>query len=233
MTHEDIYRKFMIEYDKANISTSYPSLTKYEIATVLDKAYLALIAQKVTGANFRKSTFEADVKSIEDMRPLIIRLSASKSSKVSSVVNNEYVYDIPEGILYILEGYISTSTKGIYTAPLLAHAIAQKYKASPTNQPWLQSPIMYVENDKLYLLTDILQYPDPNKEMYDQISLLAIKQPNKFVDMLMSDINESDKMFELNDSMAEELINLAIIMSLEIVESSRLNNKISTSQLES
>ena len=69
--------------------------------------------------------------------------------------------------------------------------------------------------------------------MYDQISLLAIKQPNKFVDMLMSDINESDKMFELNDSMAEELINLAIIMSLEIVESSRLNNKISTSQLES
>lgn len=69
--------------------------------------------------------------------------------------------------------------------------------------------------------------------MYDQISLLVIKQPNKFVDMLMSDINESDKMFELNDSMAEELINLAIIMSLEIVESSRLNNKISTSQLES
>ena len=69
--------------------------------------------------------------------------------------------------------------------------------------------------------------------MYDQISLLAIKQPNKFVDMLMSDINESDKMFQLNDSMAEELITLAIIMSLEIVESSRLNNKISTSQLES
>ena len=44
MTHKDIYTKFMIEYDKAGASTSYPSLTEYEVATVLDKAYNALIA---------------------------------------------------------------------------------------------------------------------------------------------------------------------------------------------
>ena len=69
--------------------------------------------------------------------------------------------------------------------------------------------------------------------MYDQISLLAIKQPNKFVDMLMSDINESDKMFELNDSMAEELINLAIILSAEIVESQRSQTKVQLRPLES
>ena len=47
MTHNDIYTKFMIEYDKANITSSYPSLTEYEIATILDKAYLAIIAQKL------------------------------------------------------------------------------------------------------------------------------------------------------------------------------------------
>lgn len=39
----------MIEYDKENVTSSYPSLTTYEIATILDKAYLALIAQKLTG----------------------------------------------------------------------------------------------------------------------------------------------------------------------------------------
>ena len=54
MTHSDIYTKFMIEYDKANITSSYPSLTKYEVATILDKAYLALIAQKYTGNNPRR-----------------------------------------------------------------------------------------------------------------------------------------------------------------------------------
>ena len=60
MTHSDIYTKFMIEYDKANITSSYPSLTKYEVATILDKAYLALIAQKYTGNNPRRSAFESD-----------------------------------------------------------------------------------------------------------------------------------------------------------------------------
>jgi hypothetical protein len=53
MTHADIYKKFMIEYDKANIASSYPSLTPYEVATILDKAYLALIARKMTGNNPR------------------------------------------------------------------------------------------------------------------------------------------------------------------------------------
>jgi len=51
--HKDIYTKYMIEYDKANITSSYPSFTPYEIATILNKAYLALIAQKVTGNNLR------------------------------------------------------------------------------------------------------------------------------------------------------------------------------------
>nr|UVM91857.1 MAG: hypothetical protein [Bacteriophage sp.] len=57
----------MIEYDKANITSSYPSLTKYEVATILDKAYLSLIAQKYTGNNPRKSAFESDMKATEDL----------------------------------------------------------------------------------------------------------------------------------------------------------------------
>lgn len=71
MTYSDIYTKFLIEYDKQNITSSYPSLTVYEIATILDKAYLALIAQKLTGNNPRRAPFEIDIKAIEDLRPLI------------------------------------------------------------------------------------------------------------------------------------------------------------------
>ena len=42
MTHGKVYEKFLIEYDKDNVTSSYPSLTKKEQATILDKAYLAL-----------------------------------------------------------------------------------------------------------------------------------------------------------------------------------------------
>jgi hypothetical protein len=44
MTQNDIYTRFMIEYDKANVTSSYPSLTPIEIAIILNKAYLALMA---------------------------------------------------------------------------------------------------------------------------------------------------------------------------------------------
>ena len=47
------------------------------------------------------------------------------------------------------------------------------------------------------------------------------------------DYDFGNTQFELSDEMAEELINLAIIMSTEIVESSRLTSKINTRPLES
>lgn len=94
MTHKDIYIKFMIEYDKANVTSSYPSLTEYEVATVLDKAYNALIAQKVTGNNVRRAPLESDIKSIEDLQPLI--WSTSKDLTYKRNVNIAYC-SIPSG----------------------------------------------------------------------------------------------------------------------------------------
>ena len=90
MTHKDIYTKFMIEYDKANVTSSYPSLTEYEIATVLDKAYNALIAQKITGNNIRRVTFEGDLKAVTDLQPLVVNstLTGGQSN------GNVYRYDL-------------------------------------------------------------------------------------------------------------------------------------------
>ena len=71
MTYNDIYKNFLIEYDKADVSSSYPSLTEKEIAAILDKAMYALIAQKVTGNNPRKVALDMDSKAMADIAPLI------------------------------------------------------------------------------------------------------------------------------------------------------------------
>ena len=63
-----------------------------------------------------------------------------------------------------------------------------------------------------------------------------IKRPAKFAigqGLSVNDYDFGQTKFELSDSMAEELINLAIIMSTEIVESSRLATKANTRPLES
>lgn len=106
MTYKDVYNKFMIEYDKADISSSYPSLTKYEVATLLDKAMLALIAQKVTGNNPRKQVLDLDMKGVADLRWLTKTLECHPSFFEYGLYENELVINTQElddnSVLYIL-----------------------------------------------------------------------------------------------------------------------------------
>lgn len=242
MTHSDIYTKFMIEYDKANITSSYPSLTKYEVATILDKAYLALIAQKYTGNNPRKSAFESDMKATEDLQPLINKFTAigSLSGDNSYTFNTHTVDNL---VLYIIDGRIEI--KGSITSHddndhvyenivFVSHDIAKKFRATKTNLPWVEQPVGCIENN------NVIIYVDPMDVQYNGAQSKAeftyIKRPAKFAvgqGLSVNDYDFGQTKFELSDSMAEELINLAIIMSTEIVESSRLTTKANTRPLES
>ena len=114
MTHKDIYTKFMIEYDKANVTSSYPSLTEYEVATVLDKAYNALIAQKITGNNVRRSALETDIKSISDLQPLIAHahpVFQDFDASGDEVAINIATLNLPQNFLYFVQMYLIQKTK--------------------------------------------------------------------------------------------------------------------------
>lgn len=113
MTHGDIKTKFLIEYDKADITSSYPSLTDYEIATILDKAYLALIAQKVTGNNPRQAGFESDNKAIADIQPLIVTHELG-SFITSRFVENDVEYPVPANMLYFIQARMNVGFKHPY-----------------------------------------------------------------------------------------------------------------------
>lgn len=125
MTHNDIYTKFMIEYDKANVTSSYPSLTKYEIATILNKAYLALIAQKITGNNPRRAPFEADTKAISDIQELITFDKLHPMGQHDSV-DNSMVYNLAgcdDGFLYYVSGMVYL-TGQLNPVTLVSHEVA-------------------------------------------------------------------------------------------------------------
>jgi hypothetical protein len=96
----------MIEYDKADVTSSYPSLTEYETAVLLDKAYLALIAQKFTGNNTRRVAFEGDIKVIEDLRPLVTEYKDVVGRIQVGPITNELVGNLPEDMLYYVDAYV-------------------------------------------------------------------------------------------------------------------------------
>ena len=236
MTHGDIYTKFMIEYDKAGEATSYPSLTKYEIATLLDKAYLAIIAQKLVGNNVRKSGFESDVKAIEDIRPLVTtkRITDIVTAE-DDAIKNAVQFKISSNLLYYITSkarykIIQSDQSIIYPidiVKLINHDQAQNFVSTSTNIPWIKNPVGYLENTIFTILFDNYLSSNQTFKTIDKLILTYIQTPIKFVN------DTDDKVFELSDSMAEELINLAISFALETVESPRLSSKLQTRQLES
>lgn len=223
MTYKDIHKKYMIEYDKENVTSSYPSLTTYEIATILDKAYLALIAQKLTG-NQQRVSFEGDIKAIEDVRNLIASKKISKSN-TTLPIDNAVTYKLSD-ILYFLTALVLIDGK-LVTTNLVNHEIAKNFMHTATNRPWIKNSVCYIEGDNLIVL-----YDDYSHKNVGDLQLTYIKQPDKFVDHINGKTFD-DTQFELNDTMVEELISLAIIMSLETVESPRLQTKLNTKALES
>lgn len=300
MKHNDIYVKFMIEYDKANVTSSYPSLTEYEVATVLDKAYNALIAQKVTGNNVRRSTFESDVKAIADLAPLTT--NENRTLVIApEVASNVSCATKPEDMLYFLQANMAYKMTEVNTnkedyhkyedgneneiivsqdptkphpfdrvitrklpVKLVNHEIAQKFFSSAFNMPWIKEPVCYLEEDKIYVVYDPLDIPLNTGSSYDNgqgtyrpggLDVFYIKKPNLFVkdlNHIKNDLHcstcsyfmyenpgtnyeeEVERLytFECNDTVAEELISLAVAFALENVESARLNSKLNMRGLE-
>lgn len=217
MTYKELYTKFQIEYDKTNLS-SYPSLTTEEACAMLDKAYLAIIAQKVTGNNPRKSYLEADIKSISDLQELIQVYVPEETLYQYSEASNVKNTSLPEGFLYYVAAFSKTED-GATPMQIVNHATAKRFFVGPHNKPYIKTPICYIHNNHLFVVYD----PD---EPVSNIHLTYIKQPESFSS------NTTSETLTCSDTVAEEIISLAVIFALESVESTRLNSKLNTKGLE-
>ena len=231
MTYNDVYKKFMIEYDKADISSSYPSLTIYEVATILDKALLALIAQKVSGNNARKTVLDQDIKSSSDIQKLLTTSSITGSGNITDGdFLNEKLISMPPDLLYLIKTYIKYSNYS-KVAQVTSQIYADKYRVTSSNKPWLKNPFCFLEDDKIHILEDY------GIEDYINGSFVAvpyyIKRPNMFSDAKDKalSINSSEQL-PLSDAACEELISLAIIYAWKTVESPRISTEIQTKPLE-
>ena len=238
MTYNDIYKKFLIEYDKADVSSSYPSLTNEEIAAILNKAMYALIAQKVTGNNPRKVALDMDSKAMSDIAPLIKYFNTNylTSSDSESLVtaNNELLFKFGDTGTprYLLDGIIEYNDSNKEVVNLTTSLISDKFKETIHNKPWIKQPIMYIQSsnsndgDKvIHVLVDSRHIDKEN--LNPQLYIRGVYMPSEFT------VNQnSDEIFLLSDTVCEELINLAVIFACRNVQDPRLTTVVQTKSLE-
>jgi len=102
-------------------------------------------------------------------------------------------------------------------------------KQTSSNIPWVKNPVGYLEDNMLYILYDAM-YNIVSTNNTDVI-LTYIKKPNKFSGNVVprpgDTFNISDvTQFECSETMANELVNMAVVIATEVGESPRLNKTI-------
>lgn len=238
MTYNDIYKKFLIEYDKADVSSSYPSLTNEEIAAILNKAMYALIAQKVTGNNPRKVALDMDSKAMSDIAPLIKYFNtnylASGDSESLVTANNELLFEFGDTGTprYLLDGIIEYNDSDKEVVNLTTSLISDKFKETIHNKPWIKQPIMYIQSSNsnngdevIHVFVDSRHIDKEN--LNPQLYIRGVYMPSEF------EVNQnSNEIFLLSDTVCEELINLAVIFACRNVQDPRLTTVVQTKSLE-
>lgn len=238
MTYNDIYKKFLIEYDKADVSSSYPSLTNEEIAAILNKAMHALIAQKVTGNNPRKVALDMDSKAMSDIAPLIkyfdTNYLTSGDSESLVTANNELLFKFGDTGTprYLLDGIIKYNDSDKEVVNLTTSLISDKFKETIHNKPWIKQPIMYIQSSNLndgdeviHVFVDSIHIDKEN--LNPQLYIRGVYMPSEF------EVNQnSNEIFLLSDTVCEELINLAVIFACRNVQDPRLTTVVQTKSLE-
>ena len=228
MTYNDIYKKFLIEYDKADVTSSYPSLTKEEVVQILNKAYGALIAQKFIGRDSRNVGFEGDVKTITDLKNLVTFYETDLYD--SAYIQNVVLATLPTDFLYFVQALIKGNVHEYLPARLVNHQTAEKFFVTEHNFPWVKTPVCYLEDQNIYIVKDPVVIGDAFESYQNGLRLTYIKSPIKFDS---TNISNSSTEFECSNQMADELVSLAVIFALENIESSRLNSKINIRGIES
>lgn len=91
--------------------------------------------------------------------------------------------------------------------------------------PWINNPVVYIENSRIHVLYDYYKYIDSEFELIETFVIV----PDSFV----RNVYNTESKFECSDNVVEEVVNQAILFAAETVESQRLQTKSNILSLES
>ena len=108
------------------------------------------------------------------------------------------------------------------TIKLIDHADATKFKKTYNNNPWIEEPVAVIEDNTLYIYYDYLAMSSDNY----YVDITYVKFPTKIENL------PADGMSEIPEYMQFEVINRAVELALEDIESKRIQTKSQLNQID-
>ena len=225
MTRNELHTAFKVEMDKNSVNMAYggcPAFIDSEIDYWINKGYYNLLMQKFTGGTSNEVKFEGDVKRIADFDRLIktdknVSLTKDNTTNcayLSNLLNRNYDN---RGRMFYVSSVLSWGDNKA-TVKLLDHTQIKNFIKTYNNNPWIENPVGVIEDNTLKVYYD----PISMESNSHSIDLTYVKHP-----VLINDLTSELEISELPDQTWYEVINRAVQMALENVESQRVQTKTS------
>lgn len=225
MTRNELHTAFKVEMDKNSVNMAYggcPAFIDSEIDYWINKGYYNLLMQKFTGGTSNEVKFEGDVKRIADFDRLI-KTDKNVSLTNDNTTNCAYLSNLlnrnndNRGRMFYVSSVLSWGDNKA-TVKLLDHTQIKNFIKTYNNNPWIENPVGVIEDNTLKVYYD----PISMESNSYSIDLTYVKHP-----VLINDLTSELEISELPDQTWYEVINRAVQMALENVESQRVQTKTS------
>lgn len=224
MTREQFHSYFKVAMDKNSQSVAFggcPAFLPEEIDYWLDQGLYQEISNKFTGNNYLKTSFEGSVKRIHDLEKLV-RTDVNVVANTETNSNRCYVTNLFNGDRMFFVDAVLNFNSNKATIKLIDHSDATKFKKTYNNNPWIEDPVAVIEDNTLYIYYDYLAM---SSNSYS-VDITYVKFPTKIEDL------PAEGMSEIPEYMQFEVINRAVELALEDIESKRIQTKSQSNQID-
>lgn len=218
MTVSEIHKAFKVQMDKNAEAVAFggcPAFLPEEIDLFLNQAFTEIISNKFTGQNVLQTPFEGSVKRVADLEGLV-KTDSNVSLTLTSNTN-----------ILTLENFSNDNSRMFYvtsvlhfnnqssTCTLVSHEDARKFLRTYNNDPWIDTPVVTLEDNQLKVMIDTYTMEAPYT-----IDLTYVSFPP----MIDSNSPTTD-ITVVPDRVLYEIINRAVLIALDNVESRRVETK--------
>ena len=212
MKISDLHKAFKVLMDKNSEAVAFggcPAFLPEEIDLFLNQAYIEVICNKYTGNNTMKVGFEGAVKRIADLQKLIKTDAAQplvypySSSNVLTLSN--FFKDNQELKRMFYVDCVLHFNDEVAICTLIDHEKAKGFLQTYNNMPWIETPVAVLEDNTLKI------YIDPIR--------------------MSADTDYNKDITEVPDYILNEVIDRAVEIALETIESQRTQTKVQLDSL--
>lgn len=213
MNIQEFHRSFELKLDKTQ-DFEYPSFSAEQIDFWLNEAQDRFVKSRAFGNNLKKDGFEETQKRIDDLSTIV----KTSTPIIPTKSGNEYINILPNDYLYLVRHrctVVSTTCgTSVEGGIQVSHDELNEVIRDPFWKPQYDDPLYYFEDGKLYQL-------GASDFTITNTILTYIRQYNRLTNGTEYIVPQPDVQCELPGHTHAEIVDIAVSLVLENIESQR------------